>query len=381
MRLTATGGSIVLMFLLATTSSAQTEPGAGQAVQPEVQAPADRGPSVHFRGFADINFAATSNHKSDDGKSADGFSLGNLVGHVNARLGGKFSFFGEVNVTSQTNIDLTNQTGSTEFVVDVARAFIRYDYNDRFKVSAGRYHAPIGYWNVAFHRGLWLQTTIFRPDIIREEWFQPDHFTGVMAEGTLVSRAGLHYIAGYGNGRDGDLQQKGLSIGNIDGPAAAEVGHHRAGVVRVFSRPPQFSHVEFGGAVYRDTLAVSYTDGVPEWITSAYFALTAESPEILAEFSNLRHKTFGNYRDSQAFYVQLGYRLPQQPKWKPYGRFEKSLTPFDEPIIGNLENSKLTVGLRYELTDFATLKMEYGQRRKPGSENINGFFAQSAFTF
>ena len=55
--------------------------------------------------------------------------------------------------------------------------------------------------------------------------------------------------------------------------------------------------------------------------------------------------------------------------------------PKDEPVTGNLENSKLTVGVRYELTDFATLKVEYGQRRKPGTEHVNGVFAQTAFTF
>ena len=58
-------------------------------------------PKVHFRGFADT-------------KSHDGFSLGNLVGHVSASLGGKFSFFGEVNVTGVDN----------QFSIDVARAFI-----------------------------------------------------------------------------------------------------------------------------------------------------------------------------------------------------------------------------------------------------------------
>jgi len=339
-------------------------------------------PSVHFRGFADLNFAETSNHLSDDQKSHDGFSLGNLVGHVSASLGGKFSFFSEVNVSGIDN----------EFSIDVARAFVRYDYNDRLKISGGRYHAPIGYWNVAFHRGLWLQTTIFRPDIIREEWFQPDHFVGIMAEGTLVARMGLRYIAGYGNGRDSDLGPKGLDAGDINGedsavPGKVSTGQHRASVVRIFARPPQVNGVEFGGAVYHDTLAVAFTNGVPELITSAYVAITRESPELIAEFSNLRHSDYytdgrsHNSWNSQAFYVQLAYRLLQQPKWKPYTRYEKSLTPVDEPVTGNLENSKLTAGLRYELTDLAALKLEYGQRRKPGAEHINGFFAQIALTF
>ncbi len=364
-------------LLLAARASAQTAPPPSPGTAQEPGAPpaaaeARNGPTVSFRGFADINFAATSNDQSDDGKAADGFSVGNVVGHVSASLGGKFSFFGEVNLTTRNNA----------FVVDVARAFLRYDYNDRFKISAGRYHAPVGYWNTAFHRGLWLQTTIFRPDIIKEEWFQPDHFVGVFAEGMLSPKAGVGYIVGYGNGREADL-----------GLACDEgcVSHHRAMVVRLFARPPQVSGVEFGGAVYHDTIAVSGTPGFPELITSAYVAITRETPEVLAEFSNVRHydRTTGTDFNSQAFYVQVGYRLPEQPKWKPYGRFEKAIDPNLEPVIGPLSNWKATAGVRYELTDFAALKVEYGHRRnlawavqKPqGLPDVDGFFVQTAFTF
>lgn len=366
--------AVGVCVVAAPPAAAQTDPSS----QPESGSEGSR-PTVHFRGFADVNFAATDSHLADDGKSHDGFNLGNFVGHVSSTLGRKFSFFGEVNVTGVDNV----------FAVDVARAFIRYDYNDRLKVSAGRYHAPIGYWNVAYHRGLWLQTTIFRPDIIREEWFQPDHFVGVMAEGTLISRVGLQYMAGYGNGRDSDLVSMGLNAGDLQGADVADpagrkrsTGHHRAGVVRLFARPPLWSSVEFGGAVYRDTLAITDTDGVPELITSAYVAITRESPEVLVEFSNLRHsKYFGTTSNSQAFYVQLAYRLPHQPRWKPYARFEESFTPVAEPVIGDLGNSKATAGLRFEMTDFAALKMEYGRRHKDGVPNVNGFFAQAAFTF
>jgi len=340
------------------------------AAQPTDIAETAQGPSVQFRGFADINFAATDNHKSDDGRTADGFSLGNIVGHVSASLGGKFSFYSEVTVNNINN----------KFTIDIARAILRYDYNDRFKVSVGRYHAPIGYWNTAFHRGLWLQTTIFRPDLVKEEWFQPDHFVGVVAEGTLIPNAGIGYITGYGNGRELDLRDQGLQAADLFGDTE-NVGHHRAGVLRLFARPPQVSGVEFGGAVYHDELASTGTDGVPELITSAYVAITRETPEIIAEFSNLRHTYFGTDYNSQAYYVQLGCRIPAAPRLKPYGRYEHADAPGDEPVTGDLTNSKISGGIRFELTDFATLKVEYGQRRKPGSPHQNGVFAQTAFTF
>jgi hypothetical protein len=353
---------VLTCVLLAAPASAQ-EP---EPVDTEVPST----PTVQFRGFADINFAATDNHKSDDGLSADGFSLGNIVAHVSSSLGGKFSFYSEVTVTNRNNA----------FFVDIARAILRYDYNDRFKISVGRYHAPIGYWNTAFHRGLWLQTSIFRPDLVKEEWFQPDHFVGVVAEGTLIPNAGLGYIVGYGNGRELDLRAQGLQAADLYGDTE-NVGHHRAQVLRLFARPPQVSGVEFGGAVYHDELASTGTTGVPELITSAYVAITRESPELIAEFSNLRHTYFGTDYNSQAYYVQVGYRIPAQPRWKPYVRYEKADAPDDEPVTGALTNSKITGGLRFELTDFATLTVEYGQRRRPGAAHINGVFAQTAFTF
>ena len=352
-------------LVLAARVSAQ-----GPSAPPD--APEDQtGPTVSFRGFADINWARTSDRQGDSGGSTtDGFNLGYLVGHVSATLGGKFSFYSEITLTQPANAD---------FVIDAARAFLRYDYNDRFKVSVGRYHAPVTYWATAFHRGLWLQTTIFRPDYIKDEWFQPDHFNGVVAEGTLLSRAGLGYILGYGNGRELDLRNQGNpdDFGDESGDTS-NVGHHHAQIVRIFSRPPRFSGVEFGGALYHDVIAANGTPGVPEWIASGYVALTGETPEVIAEFSNLRHTYFGIAYDSQAYYVQLACRLKPQPKLKPYARFEKAITAPDEPIIGALSNWKATVGARYDLTDFAALKVEFA-RRSPSLRN--GLYAQAAVTF
>ena len=43
-----------------------------------------------------------------------------------------------------------------------------------------------------------------------------------------------------------------------------------------------------------------------------------------------------NTWDSQAFYVQLAYRLPwQQSKWKPYYRFEYIHKPETDPTFRN----------------------------------------------
>ncbi len=103
-----------------------------------------------------------------------------------------------------------------------------------------------------------------------------------------MSKVGVGYIAGYGNGRDTDLGYR--CVGD---PTCTS--HNRAAIVRIFARPPQVSGVEFGGAGYHDTIWVpAVWTQFPGLITSAYVATAPEDPEIIAEFSNVRHRDKDN---------------------------------------------------------------------------------------
>src|SRR5438046_5863315 len=153
-------------------------------------------PSLQIRGFGDVDFSAT-----DQPGATSGFNLGQLDLHMSSPLSRKVSYFGEMTFNAQP----------TGYTVEVERSIIRYDYNDYFKISFGRYHTPIGYWNTAFHHGAWLQTTISRPDMVRiGGTFIPVHFVGVLAEGNIPSGgAGLSYNAGVGNGRGAIISRPG----------------------------------------------------------------------------------------------------------------------------------------------------------------------------
>jgi hypothetical protein len=118
---------------------------------------------------------------------------------------------------------------------------------------------------------------------------------------------------------------------------------------------------------------------------------TKEHPEFLSEFSNVHHRdlqTLQTY-NSQAFYIQLAYRLPwQENKWKPYYRFEYIHRPNSEPVwditpaasVTDLMGS--TVGVRYDITNYAAFKGEYRSTRPGVNEpRVNGAFFQTAFTF
>jgi hypothetical protein len=324
-------------------------------------------PSLQIRGFGDVDFSAT-----DQKGATSGFNLGQLDLHLASALSRKVSYFGEI----------TFNAHPTDYTVEVERSIIRYDYNDFFKLSFGRYHTPIGYWNTAFHHGAWLQTTIARPDFVRfGGTFIPVHFLGLLAEGNIPSGgAGLSYDFGVGNGRDSTISRPG---------DAGDINNNRAWVANLYSRPARLYGLQMGVSVYRDkiTLLTPTPAGneFREWISAAHIVWTKESPEFLAEFANVNHKSIltNAITNNQAYYVQIGYRLPWFEKTlKPYYRFEHTHTPLSEHVFANLDLVQSIVGVRYDITNYAAFKGEYRNfKRLPTDPPVNGAFFQTDFTF
>ena len=334
-------------------------------------------PSLQFRGFADADFSAT-----DEKGRTSGFNLGQLDLHLASPLSKKISYFAEMTFNAHPN----------DYTLEIERSIIRYDYNDYFKVSFGRYHTPIGYWNTAFHHGAWLETTIDRPEMVRVGGtFIPIHFVGLLVEGNIPSGgAGLAYSAGVGNGRGEIISRPG---------DAGDVNNNRAWVANVFARPAKLYGLQVGASVYRDKISCQNMPVVPavpgclvtngkdyrEWIASAHVVWTKGAPEFLAEFANVHHSQIGTnlVTNNDAFYVQLGYRLPWFEKTvKPYYRFEYMHTPLGEQVFTNLDLVESIVGVRYDISSYAAFKGEYrNTQRQPGTPTINGLFLQTCFTF
>ena len=358
-------------------TAASMDHSSGQGGTPSVME--RRFPALHFRGFGDVDFAGT-----DAKGTKSGFNMGQLILHMSSPLSEKVSVFGETSFTAQAG------PTATAYNVDVERLLIRYDYNDFFKLSFGRYHTPINYWNTAFHHGLWLQTTIARPEMIRFGGrFLPVHFIGMQAEGNIPSGPiGLGYNAGLGNGRSGNIARGGDS---------GDVNNNRAWVVNLFARPAALNGLQVGGAVYGDLVTVSPAlTGNPQFrelITSASVLWTKETPEFLAEFAHVRHRNTITQQEfnNNAAYVQIAYRLPGEAhKWKPYYRFEWSnINPSDPlfttisqpaPTVTDLTGS--TVGVRYDISNFAAFKAEYRHTARRATDPVvNGVFLQTSFTF
>ncbi len=329
-------------------------------------------PSTHIAGFSDFDFGATDLHGAHSG-----FSEGQFVLHLNSALSSKVSFFGELSLTARTDAG-TGTPPAPGFNIEVERSIIRFEQNDYFKVSFGRYHTPINYWNMTFHHGQWLQTTISRPEMVQFGGsFLPIHFVGALVEGAFPAGGlNLNYNVGIGNGRSSVISKAG---------DWGDINNNRAWLATVFSRPDRLYGLQVGASAYRDLITPIGGKAFREWIESAHVVWSKGSPELIAEFANVTHQEVGTLlqSNSQAWYVQAGYRLPWFERlWKPYYRFEYIHIPGSDQLfrlVPSLAGS--TVGVRYDISSFAALKFEYRNIRRPGEPRVNGAFAQTSFTF
>jgi hypothetical protein len=320
-------------------------------------------PPIRLISFMDFNYLVT------DREVQQGFREGQLAGHVVSGLTERLTFFGELSATATPSA----------FNLEVERAILRYDFLDQFKLSVGRYHTPVSYWNTAFHHGQWLQTTVSRPEMIKFGGrVLPVHFVGAMAEGTFPSSPlGLGYAVGIGNGRHSNVARAG---------DAGDINAHRAWTASLYARPTAIFGLQVGGSIYGDRASTPAAVEVDERILSGHLVWDGESPEVIAEYARVLHdpRTGGAETwASDAFYGQLAYRLPGSAHaFKPYARFERVDVPAENVLLGgrNTSYNAAIAGLRYDFAPVAALKAEYRRERFETLEYFQSLFLQVSFT-
>lgn len=319
-------------------------------------------PQFNVLGFGDISYL------SRDAGDPGGFAVGQAVAHVSASLGDSLSIFGEFSLTAKDN----SQNAAIE------RMIVKYSFSDLFKLSAGRYHSPIGYWNSAFHHGAWLQTTVSRPEVYKfGSQITPIHFVGALLEGTLTSNdLGLSYMAGFGNGRHENVSQAG-DAGDINGD--------NAWMVRVNARPARFYGLNAGLGFYNDKVTPNDRPEINEKTTTAYLVWAKESPEILLEYLYSTHDLVNDSSvsgDVNSWYVQFAYRLKGKHRnWKPYARYEYTNVDDSDPLLGDqaLDYEAAILGVRWDFNPYAAIKGEYRNEEFDGAGRENNFRLQVSF--
>jgi len=316
-------------------------------------------PSVHAFLFGDMMYM------EQEGDAADGFKLGQMVGHGNVLLSDRVALFGEVSLTGR----------DTGYGIEVERAILRYDFSDAFKLSAGRYHTPISYWNTAYHHGLWLQGSVARPEAVKfGSRFIPVHFVGSMAEGKIPS-APVTYAVGIGNGRAENIARAG---------DAGDANGSRAIVASAAVQPGGLLGFRIGGAVYVDDAPTSDGTNTDERITNANIVWDRGRLDLISEYINVRHvaSASGDVTTSTATYVHAGVRLGGELRAvMPYVRWEKmDIAEGDVVFSGVVPDYEAVLGgVRWDFSELAALKVEYRNEKFGSADRTGSLYVQASF--
>jgi hypothetical protein len=322
-------------------------------------------PTMKFNGFTDVQY-----HVSDGKGEKNSFAIGQFDLSITSRLSEKLSMLAELNFEANDR---------NQFGVDLERMLLQYSPNDHLKLDVGRYHTAIGFYNTAYHHGSWFQTAIDRPFMFNfedEGGILPLHNVGLSASGQIPSgRFGLRYIAEIGNGR--------TSRSSFDEPVQDVVDENngKAFNLGLIARPDWLPGLQAGISVYRDQLAPEGLPKIGQTITAVHVVYLGRTFEFLNEGILVRHVTAGPQRTSNttSFYTQAARKFGNL---QPYVRYQYMNAPETEPFFKDVRRRNgPSLGLRYDLSEFAAFKIQYDREQKRGLRGVNKLGMQLAFTF
>lgn len=326
------------------------------------QESAESFPQLNAFVFGDISYMTSERDVPE------GFRIGQIVGHANVTLSDRVTVFGEVTATARP----------TGYALEVERVVLRYAVSDALKLSMGRYHTPNSYWNTAFHHGLWLQTSVGRPEPVRfGSLLLPTHFVGILAEGRVpLPRLGLHYGVGIGNGRGRNLARAG---------DAGDTNDDTAVTASLFARPLGPFGLQVGGSAYFDRASPDEGPDVSERILSFHVVWEGERPELLAEYAIGRHEGLASTSttgSTDGGYVQVAYRPTGAASTvKPYIRGEwMTVEPTDPLLVDRVDDYRAWLaGIRWDVAPTAALKGEVRSERIGDARDAASFVLQASF--
>jgi hypothetical protein len=344
--------------------------------QPTIDAPVvnEVAPRLHLVVFGDVG-AQGYNHVPDT------FEFGSLDLFMMARLSDKVSTLGEALFIAQSD----NSVG-----VDVERLLLTYRQSDYFAASIGRYHTWVGYYNTAFNKGEFLETTTDRPFMYSfddQGGVLPMQDVGVNFTGKIPSgKLGLNYVLELGNGRAWGL--------NVE-PAQNYQDANNSKSINggLFIRPEKISGLQMGFSVRHDNLTVP-GPAVSETIATIHVVYINSNWEILNEGAYVSHvEPTGPTFNTTGFYTQLSRAFHA---YRPYFRYQYFNAPSNDPayiyaspnadapldvtaFVGRLNGP--SAGIRYDFTAHSAFKLQYDRFSLRDLPTENGLTAQVAFTF
>ncbi len=340
---------------------------------------------------------ASAEHRSSHHHFSQSWNAGDLL------------IFPDVSMMTRFNQDANNHQANSEIIPEL-NVFYTADYQhfrflgewllstkshnmERLQLGVhigdsslwlGRFHSPIGFWNMQYHHAAILQTSISRPGVMMFETAGgviPNHLTGLLLEGIHeVELSGFYYSLGVGVGPELNRQ---LSPFNIFEPEGA----HRPGVAfRIGYQPISYGIDEVG-------VSVAYTElsgdkigvhEVKQFVATAYSNWQLNDIQWTTEivYANNQldiNSTLNRSDDFANAYSQLAWAFHQD--WALYGRIEATIGAKNDAylnLFNNFVEDRVLGGVRYNLNRNMALKLEASRDQLNGNEFGQFLFQWSA---
>jgi len=332
---------------------------------------------IQWRGFAEVNYKVLNQRQPEIAAfgftpgSAGNFYSGDFDLLLTSRINDKASFLAEI---------VFGEGDGQSFNVDLDRLLMKYNYNDHLKISVGRYHTGIGYYNATFHGGTWLQTSADRPFVMglsNDGGLLPTQAIGMSVTGAVPSGGlGLNYVVEYGS--------NDTSRPELDGsgpPDDENNGNHIN--VGFFARPERWRGLQVGGSFYHDkisALKLGPQVRIGQTLVNGYVAYNGHGVEFLSEGFLIRHAfEHSNVRlNMPAFYSQIS---KQFGAIRPFVRYQYVNANVNSIFEDVLLRHGPSVGVRYEINENMAFKTQLDHTHRKGKGDLNGLHMQLAVTF
>jgi hypothetical protein len=361
-----------------------TEPLGPSAADTSIEASTSLNAVLHevhgfqWRGFGEVNYKVLDQRAPELGTygfvagSAGNFYTGDFDLLLTARINSRASVLSEM---------AFGEGDAQSFSIDLERVLLKYDLNDHLKMSFGRYHTGIGYFNTAFHSGAWMRNTVDRPLVMEfatDGGLLPTQAVGISVTGLIPSgKLGLNYIGEYGS--SDTIRPDINGSGNLDDENNGN--HFNLGL---FVRPDVFPGLQIGASYYHDQIGDS-SQAEPirygQTIVNAHVIYVAHGLEILNEGFLIRHAQVHDplQFNMPAFYTQLSERFGRM---RPFFRYQYNHMNEADPIFDDVGlRYGPSFGARYDFDDNLSFKAQFDHTAREHRPDLNGLQFQLAFTF
>ncbi|MCC6543898.1 MAG: hypothetical protein IT392_05270 [Nitrospirae bacterium] len=315
--------------------------------------------AFELNGFADVSFTKSSegnNRKDKEYRNGD-FNFGTLDLYLAQSID-------DIDILFEMIVENGDE-------VDLERLTIGYTFSDEVKLRVGRFHAPLGFWNTAYHHGVQLQPTIKRPVFLKFDdhgGILPTHVVGADLVGRVKTGIGaVTYDLMIGNGskitgpKEGEtnvLYPNNTSDNNIGKAVAFNAAISPAVVDGL--KVGVSGHI--AKVMSDDSAALPVSVNADQTIFGGFLIYSTGNLNLSGEYFTIENKNEQDSKkyDSRAYYGLVTYAVTD--KWVPYVMYENLQVKDNDPYVislGAVDTEKLTAGLRYNINYRSSVKVEY----------------------